>query len=565
MAYNLRSRPFREILVDTEDEVSQEGELSDVKSDNVSEESNENSDAISSESEYEDAEPEESESRARGRPSKVRGKNGFEWNSKAPSRRSDRVNAPIFEYGPSGAATNCTSMAEYWQVLFTNEMINMIVEHTNDKIEDVCSKMISQNQNIQTYHHITDEVEIKAFIGLLYYSGAWKSSNVNLKYLWDSSKSQTMYRCVMPYRRFEFLLACIRFDKKESRDANDHFAPIRNLWDKFMANCESNYTPSSKCTVDEQLLGFRGRCRFRMYIKSKPDKYGIKIVTLNDAQTCYLIIGVPYLRKTSVNDESICEYFFREVTKPIHGTGRTVTCNNWFTTIPLLMRMLEPEFNLTMTGTIRKNKREIPEVMKTASKNPPASNFCFTNSITLVSHTSKKHKLVLLVSSYIHTENIVNNKPEIILHYNDTKGGTDSFDQLCHTYTVSRRTLRWSMRIFFGMLDQAAVNARIMLNCTQLKEGQKPAKAFQCLESLFKHLLFPYLTQRYTNRSLRKPIILGIQEILKIDRLSEPEQTQRPQLDKRVTQIILDAGVTKTPYALYEILRYVCALRDNNN
>jgi len=180
-------------------------------------------------------------------------------------------------------------MEEYWQVLLDEDMIKIIVEHTNEKIEDICAKIMTEEKNIQTYHHTTDEIELKAFIGLLYYSGAWKSSNVNLKRLWDQTNSQTMYRCVMSYRRFEFLLSCIRFDKKESRDLNDRFAPIRTLWDKFFANCKSNYTPSSKCTVDEQLLGFRGHCRFRMYIKSKPDKYGIKIVTLNDAETSYLV------------------------------------------------------------------------------------------------------------------------------------------------------------------------------------------------------------------------------------------------------------------------------------
>jgi len=57
-----------------------------------------------------------------------------------------------------------------------------------------------------------------------------------------------------------------------------------------MSNCKKNYIPHTYCTVDEQLLGFRGKCSFRMYIPSKPDKYGLKIVTLNDAMTSYLIV-----------------------------------------------------------------------------------------------------------------------------------------------------------------------------------------------------------------------------------------------------------------------------------
>lgn len=56
-----------------------------------------------------------------------------------------------------------------------------------------------------------------------------------------------------------------------------------------MENCIKLYEPSSKMTVDEQLLGFRGRCPFHIYIKSKPDKYDIKIVMLNDAETAYTV------------------------------------------------------------------------------------------------------------------------------------------------------------------------------------------------------------------------------------------------------------------------------------
>ena len=89
--------------------------------------------------------------------------------------------------------------------------------------------------------------------------------------------------------------------------------------------------------MDEQLLGFRGRCKFRMYIKSKPDKYGLKIISLNDANTSYMIHAIPYLGKTSTPQGiQVSEYFLEEVTKPIHDTNRTVTCDNWFSSIQLV-------------------------------------------------------------------------------------------------------------------------------------------------------------------------------------------------------------------------------------
>ncbi|KAF7380307.1 hypothetical protein HZH66_014662 [Vespula vulgaris] len=51
------------------------------------------------------------------------------------------------------------------------------------------------------------------------------------------------------------------------------------------------YTPSQHCTIDEQqLLSTKCRCSFKVHIKSKPDKYELKIMSLNDASHFSLII-----------------------------------------------------------------------------------------------------------------------------------------------------------------------------------------------------------------------------------------------------------------------------------
>lgn len=72
---------------------------------------------------------------------------------------------------------------------------------------------------------------------------------------------------------------------REKRRANDKFAPIRKIWDVFIDNCGKVYVPGENLTVDEQLMVFRGRGPFRIYIPSKPAKYGIKIVLINDNDT----------------------------------------------------------------------------------------------------------------------------------------------------------------------------------------------------------------------------------------------------------------------------------------
>lgn len=94
------------------------------------------------------------------------------------------------------------------------------------------------------------------------------------------------------------------------------------------------------------------------------------------------------------NGEPVTEYFLWEATVSIHNTNRSVTCDNWFTSISVIKRLNQEPYDLTVTGTIRKNKQEVLEEMKVVSKNPPETNFCHpNNNITLLCYTQKETKL----------------------------------------------------------------------------------------------------------------------------------------------------------------------------
>lgn len=53
-------------------------------------------------------------------------------------------------------------------------------------------------------------------------------------------------------------------------------------------------------------------------------------------------------------------------------------------------------------------------------------------------------------------------KPQIIVHYNKTKGGVDTGDKMTAEYSCVRTTRRWPFRIFMELIDIAALNAYIL-------------------------------------------------------------------------------------------------------
>lgn len=61
---------------------------------------------------------------------------------------------------------------------------------------------------------------------------------------------------------------------------------------------------------------------------------------------------------------------------------------------------------------------------------------------------------------------MISGKLDMILFYNQTKGGVDSLDQMCSSMLCSRKTSRWPMAVFYGILNMAFVNSAIIYGTT---------------------------------------------------------------------------------------------------
>ncbi|CAH2088905.1 unnamed protein product [Euphydryas editha] len=189
------------------------------------------------------------------------------------------------------------------------------------------------------------------------------------------------------------------------------------------------------------LVPSRGRCLFRIYMKSKPAKYGLKIMCLCNAKTHYLFNAFIYSgreRDLPANATLIPTRTVMKLAEPIYGTNRNITGDNWFSSIELIEALIEK--NLIYVGTIRKNKKEIPpQFLPHRSRVVLSSLYGFQRNKTLLSFVPKKNVSNSLVFSMHHAPvtNSETKKPEIIDFYDSTKGGVDALDQKCAAYSVN--------------------------------------------------------------------------------------------------------------------------------
>lgn len=433
----------------------------------------------------------------------------FRWSCRpqTPSnvRTPTRNIVSAFTPGPTpGAARNAVSPEEAFSLFFNDDLIQVIVTWTNKAIDTFASNYKRRSATFAP----TVPLEVKALLGVLIISAQKCDEHIPTSEMWSVDTGCGLYRVAMSEARFRFLIRCLRFDDPQTRQVRrevDKFAAVREIWDIFIERCGKLYVPHENLTVDEQLLGFRGRCPFRMYIPNKPAKYGIKLVLINDSKSKYLVGGIPYLGKQGTQPKgglTLGHQFTRELTRPYHGTHRNVTTDNWFTSVPLVSDLLN-NCGMTLVGTVRANKKEIPkEMTDKATRERGSSAFLYTKEMTLVSYVSDTSKttkkLVLLLSSQHTQPNIgTKGKPEIIEFYNSTKGGVDTFDQMCSGNSCSRKTRRWPLCTFYGMVNAANVNSYILYKENMERGGNRKVISRQkFMLQLGKALITPWATSR---------------------------------------------------------------------
>lgn len=285
--------------------------------------------------------------------------------------------------------------------------------------------------------------------------------------LFDSDFGPPIFRAIMSRHKFLYMTKILRFDDTVSRRQNrstDKFAAVRQLWDCWAELLPKYYNPSECVTVDEQLCGFHGRCKFRQYIPSKPARYGLKFWLLVCSKTCYVWKIQPYLGKPAgaAPEKDQGQRVVLDLVKGLKG--HNVTMDNFFASYGLGQKLLQKQ--LTMVETLRKNRRSIPPKLLECKKAPLyQSTFVFANNTVQVSYVGRKDKCTVLMSTLHDSADVTDvpkKLPTIVSYYNKTKGGVDTVDKMVSGYSCKRKTRRWPMVVFANILDISALNAYII-------------------------------------------------------------------------------------------------------
>ena len=178
------------------------------------------------------------------------------------------------------------TIADAFRIFVDGLMMRYILECTNLYAADI------KAQSSRFRWNELSAGEMYAFLGLALLAGVQKARNQQLKELWDDQWGYPVFRATMSFGRFTDITRALRFDDKSTRnqriaETGYQGAAVQEIFDMFLEKCRSSYNCGASVTVDEQLISFHGNCRFRMFIPSKPGKYGLKLWIMTDSETFY--------------------------------------------------------------------------------------------------------------------------------------------------------------------------------------------------------------------------------------------------------------------------------------
>ena len=196
-------------------------------------------------------------------------------------------------------------------------------------------------------------------------------------------------------------------------------------------------------------MPLKSRCSFVTFMPNKPDKYGVKFWVLADVETKYVSnIDVYHgaQEKELRFGAPLAEFMVVNLCKHIKGKGYNMTCDNFFTSLPVAEKLARDK--LSIVGTMQKNQHELCKKMtKSKNKATYSSNFYWYDpaNFLFVKYQAKEKKSVCLLSSMHDSADVdISNekkKPKMILFYNANKVGIDCFDKW-HTYTLQGQRVK---------------------------------------------------------------------------------------------------------------------------
>ena len=390
--------------------------------------------------------------------------------------------------GPTVILDQNARPLDIFSLFFTDELIDNIVMWTNSNYDRKARLHPNKNRGKWTD---TNPDELRAFLAILIIMNDMITvPRLHRYYLTGDNKWFLQIPGIpqiMARDRFKQLKRYLHFcdPNQQQPPANDpthdRLHKIRPVVTYLQEKFETLYYPTKEIALDESMIPFKGRLKFKQRMPLKPVKNGIKVFVLSESSSGYCYKFEIYLGKDGDEREDAGDLgktgqVVVRLLRGLQHRGFNVYVDNFYTSIPLFYFLSER--GIYACGTIRTNRKHFPkDLLLPAIFRMNTGEFVWATYRNILAMTWKDRKAVSLIST-IHDPELGDSVtrrrkfagnyrevevpcPKLINDYNKYMGGVDKNDQLA-VVRKEMKQLVWYNRIFLKLLEIAVYNSYII-------------------------------------------------------------------------------------------------------
>jgi len=188
------------------------------------------------------------------------------WEEKNPRLESIKDDPRRHRRALSKEVLACSEPIDYFHLIFDESMFDESVRATNKYYYNHRPK--KQTEADKRRHRPgwkdVNKIDMKRFVGLLYWMGIVKKPDSREHWSTDPLTDTPIVRKVMSREHYLDIRRNFRMLDEDKAAYDDPFRKIRNFIDKIIENSRKHYTPSKSLSLDESMIAFKGRHRFKV-------------------------------------------------------------------------------------------------------------------------------------------------------------------------------------------------------------------------------------------------------------------------------------------------------------
>ena len=386
--------------------------------------------------------------------------------------RSRRFDPPDTNFsGPlDKPINNVLTPLQYFQKFVTIDMLDSVVQYTNQYSVQKTGKCISTNRK-----------EIEQVLGMYFRMGLVRMTGRRM--YWEQDTRTELVAGVMIRNKFEDILNKLHFvDNLANHDANDKLWKIRPWLSSFHKNC-LEIVPEENNSIDEMMVPFRGKFSgIKQYIRGKPNPWGFKIWarTTTSGILCDFDVyqGQGHVGVKEVNKLGLGANVVLNLCKTLpEDKHYKVYADNYFTSVPLIIELQKR--GIDFVGTVRSNRMK-GCTLKSEKDLQKEGRGNFDSKVetnhSIIAVRWMDTKAVTILSNYAGvtpTEDIKRwckatkkyndvQRPYALSVYNQNMGGVDLLDSLLAKNRKKMISRRWYIYLFWHTVYIGLTNAWLL-------------------------------------------------------------------------------------------------------